>query len=503
MAAILAFLSVVAAWIVLYFDSFPALIRRWNNDDYSYCWIVVPLALYLAWQRRDMLPKILTPSLKSGYAALLAVAVFFFIGKAASVDALVFVSMWLSIVAVVLFVFGLKSMKALFFPLVVLAFFIPPPPFINRMLTFKLRLISSDLSVRIMQFIDIPVYREGNVIDLGMIKLHVVDACSGLRYVFPTILLGILMGYWFNKKPWQRFVVFAATIPTAIATNALRIAIVGYIARNISVETADNFFHEASGIIIYLLSISFLVMLSLVLNIFGSVEPVKRVESYSSLYRNDGSNSVIHVIIMAVFLAGIFMFNGSLLSARVIPKRMSFDNFPMKIGAYTGERQFFSDEILGSLGADDYFTGVYQNKTTGRNILVLASYYNFQEPQRAAHNPVSCLLGGGGWGLSSSKDLPPDPQDGRPFRVRRLLLEKPGSRLLALYWFQQRGRIITNEYLNKVYLALDSIQKHRTDGALIRIELLLKDGETVQHGQQVLDSFIGNFSVILDKYIPQ
>ena len=216
MAAILAFLSVVAAWIVLYFDSFPALIRRWNNDDYSYCWIVVPLALYLAWQRRDMLPKILTPSLKSGYAALLAVAVFFFIGKAASVDALVFVSMWLSIVAVVLFVFGLKSMKALFFPLVVLAFFIPPPPFINRMLTFKLRLISSDLSVRIMQFIDIPVYREGNVIDLGMIKLHVVDACSGLRYVFPTILLGILMGYWFNKKPWQRFVVFAATIPTAM-----------------------------------------------------------------------------------------------------------------------------------------------------------------------------------------------------------------------------------------------------------------------------------------------
>lgn len=502
MAAIFAFLSVVAAWIVLYFNSFSSLFKSWNNEDYSYCWIVVPLALYIAWQRRDMLPKILTPSVKSGYAVLLAVAFLFFIGKAGSVDTLVFVSMWLSIVAAVLFVFGLKSMKALFFPLIVLAFFIPPPPFINRILTFKLRLISSDLSVRIMQFIDIPVYREGNVIDLGIIKLHVVDACSGLRYVLPTILLGILIGYWFNKRPWQRFVIFAATIPTAIATNALRIVIVGYIARTISVETAHNFFHEASGIIIYLLSIALLVMLSFLLNIFDSREPIKRVES-SSLYINGRSNPAVHFIVMAVFFAGMFMFNESLVSARVIPERMSFNNFPLNIGQYSGERQYFNDQILESLGADDYFTAVYQNRNTGRDILVLVSYYNFQEPHRAAHNPVSCLLGGGGWGLSSSKDLPPDLKNGRRVRVRSLLLEKPGHRLLAVYWFQQRGRIITNEYLNKVYLALDSIQKNRTDGALIRIELLLKDGETVQHGQQVLNSFIGNFSIILDKYIPK
>ncbi|WP_291327882.1 VPLPA-CTERM-specific exosortase XrtD [Desulfovibrio sp. UCD-KL4C] len=502
MAAIFSFISVFAAWIVLYLNSFPSLLRRWNTDDYSYCWIVVPLALYIAWQRRDMLPKILTPSVKSGYVALLVVAVLFFIGKAGSVDALVFVSMWLSIVVIVLFVFGLKSMKAFFFPLAILAFFIPPPPFINRMLTFKLRLISSDLSVRIMQLIDIPVYREGNVIDLGMIKLHVVDACSGLRYVFPTILLGILIGYWFNKRPWQRFIIFVTTIPIAIITNALRIAIVGYIARNISVETAHNFFHEASGIIIYLLSISFLVLLSLILNLFGAKESIKRVESYSSLNRNNGSNSVVHVIVMAVFFAGMFMFNESLVSARVIPDRMSFNNFPLSIGSYAGERQYFDNKIIESLGADDYFTAVYRNKNSGRAILVLISYYNFQEPQRAAHNPISCLLGGDGWGLSSSKDLPADLKDGRAFRVRSLLLEKPGSRLLALYWFQQRGRIITNEYLNKVYLALDSIKKNRTDGALIRVELLLKDGETVQHGQQILNSFIGNFSIILNKYIP-
>lgn len=502
MTAVLSFILVLAAWTALYWDSFPPLLNRWNSDDYSYCWLVVPLALYTAWQRRDMLPKPSLPSVKSGYLVLLLVCGLFFLGKASAVDALVFASMWLCVLATVLFVHGWRSMKAFFFPLLILAFAIPPPPFINRMLTFKLRLISSDLSVRMMQFIDIPVYREGNVIDLGLIQLHVVDACSGLRYLFPTILLGIIMACWFNRHTWQRVIVVLATVPTAIATNALRIAIVGYIARNISVETAENFFHDASGFVIYLLSIIMLVGLSLLLNFLGG-KPEGKEQVTASNFGQAATNSPLHLIVMAVFLAGMFAGHLNLVSERVIPDRQSFGKFPMEFSRYEGTRDYFEDNIVKSLGADDYLSGVFKDKESGRNILALVSYYDYQEPQRAAHNPVSCLLGGGGWDLSSSTDLPPAPEDGRPFEVRRMILQRPGYRLLALYWFQQRGRIITNEYLNKAYLALDSIQKQRTDGALIRLELLLADGETIEDGQKILDRFIGDFSSILAPYVPE
>ncbi|WP_432736827.1 VPLPA-CTERM-specific exosortase XrtD [Maridesulfovibrio sp. FT414] len=502
MSAFLSFISVVAAWTVLYWDSFPPLLNRWNTEDYSYCWLVVPLAIYTAWQRKELLPADSHPAAKSGYFVLLMAGVFFFLGKASAVDALVFGSMWLCVLAVILFIYGWQSMKAFFFPLMVLAFAIPPPPFINNMLTFKLRLISSDLSVRIMQFIDIPVYREGNVIDLGMIQLHVVDACSGLRYVFPTVLLGILMAYWFNHRTWQRLVVVLATVPTAIATNALRIAIVGYIARNISVETAENFFHDASGILIYLLSVVMLVGLSMFLNIFGG-----KVAGGDMPRRTYGApaacNSPMHLVVMAVVLACMFFGYQSVLSGRVIPERTAFDSFPMSFSDYEGKREYFNDDIVKSLGADDYLSGVFMDKTSGRNILALISYYNYQEPQRAAHNPVSCLLGGGGWDLTTSVDLAPDPEAGRPFQVRRLILQRPGQRLLALYWFQQRGRTVTNEYLNKIYLALDSIQKQRTDGALVRLELVLDDGETVEDGQKILDRFISNFNSLLAPYVPE
>ncbi|WP_419779173.1 VPLPA-CTERM-specific exosortase XrtD [Maridesulfovibrio sp.] len=501
MAAILSFVSVIAAWVVLYWDSFSPLLRRWNTDDYSYCWLVVPLALYVAWQRRELLPKVITPSSRSAYGALLLAGMFYFLGKAAAIDAVVFVSMWLCVLALVLFIYGWRSMKAFFFPLLVLAFAVPPPPFINRTLTFKLRLVSSDISVRIMQFFDIPVFREGNVIDLGVIQLHVVDACSGLRYVFPTILLGILMGYWFNSRTWQRVLIALATVPTAIFANALRIAIVGYLARNVSVETAENFFHDASGIVIYLLSIVLLASCSLFLNIIGGRKEEQRAESRPGYY-GQPAGRVVHIFIMAAVLGLYFATNTLLLSGRVIPERPSFDNFPLTVGNYEGKREYYSDNILESLGSDDYFAGVFRDNDTGRDVLVLVTYYDYQEPQRAAHNPISCLLGGGGWSLSSSRDLSAEP-DGRPFRVRRLLLDKPGERLLAFYWFQQRGRVITDEYMNKFYLALDSITRRRTDGALVRVEMLLKEDETVEQGQKVLDNFIKNFSSELKPYIPE
>lgn len=73
MTAFFSSVLLVAAWTVLYWDSFPPLLRRWNNDDYSYCWLVIPLALYVAWQRRDLLPKVRVPSIKSGYLGLLLV----------------------------------------------------------------------------------------------------------------------------------------------------------------------------------------------------------------------------------------------------------------------------------------------------------------------------------------------------------------------------------------------------------------------------------------------
>jgi EpsI family protein len=83
-----------------------------------------------------------------------------------------------------------------------------------------------------------------------------------------------------------------------------------------------------------------------------------------------------------------------------------------------------------------------------------------------------------------------------------MVLEKDRQLLLSNYWFQQRGRIIMSEYANKWYMFWDSITKRRTDGALVRLEILLREGQDVQSAQSVMDSFMMEFMKILPDYVP-
>ena len=68
----------------------------------------------------------------------------------------------------------------------------PFPNFLHNKISVNLKLISSQLGVAMMQLYGMSAYREGNVIDLGFTQLQVVDACNGLRYLFPLIILGIV-----------------------------------------------------------------------------------------------------------------------------------------------------------------------------------------------------------------------------------------------------------------------------------------------------------------------
>ena len=113
-----------------------------------------------------------------------------------------------------------------------------------------------------MQWTGISVFREGNIIDLGVTQLQVVDACSGLRYVFPLLLMGFVFAYLFHKKWWEKIVIIIATIPISVLSNALRIAITGYLTLNVSQELADGFFHGFSGWLIFIISFLMLVVFS-------------------------------------------------------------------------------------------------------------------------------------------------------------------------------------------------------------------------------------------------
>ncbi len=106
----------------------------------------------------------------------------------------------------------------------------------------------------------IPVYLDGNIIDLGNYQLQVVEACSGLRYLYPLLSLSFLAAYIFNAPRWQRACCFLSAIPIAIAMNGFRIGLVGILVDRWGTAMAEGALHFFEGWIIFLVCGALLVL---------------------------------------------------------------------------------------------------------------------------------------------------------------------------------------------------------------------------------------------------
>ena len=218
-AALLACLAVLVA-LVAFSGPLLELVNRWiKQEEYSHGFLIPVIVAWLLWTRRDALIASIGRPSWTGPALILLAAVMHIVGK---LSALYFLSQFAFIIVlfgIALGLGGYSLLKVTFIPIIFLLFAIPLPYFIDAMLSFQLQLISSQLGTFFIRLFQIPVYLEGNVIDLGVYKLQVVEACSGLRYLYPLLSLGFLAAYLFQAPLWQRAVVFLSTIPITIVNE--------------------------------------------------------------------------------------------------------------------------------------------------------------------------------------------------------------------------------------------------------------------------------------------
>jgi EpsI family protein len=151
--------------------------------------------------------------------------------------------------------------------------------------------------------------------------------------------------------------------------------------------------------------------------------------------------------------------------AEAIPTRASFVDFPMVLGSWFGERKGMDAEVMKVLKLNDYLIADYRGPAP-RAVNLYVAWYDSQRAGRSVHSPRTCLPGGG-WQIVEfdQVEVPGVVAAGQPLRVNRVVMGMGTSRQLVYYWFQQRGRIITNEYLAKWYLFWDSLTNNRSDGA--------------------------------------
>jgi exosortase len=224
----------------------------WSLDgNYSHGWLVVPLALYLAWERRDRLSALpLAPS-RWGLTLIAAALALLAAGTIAAETFSTRISLVLMIVGVIWFVAGARHVRTLWFPLAFLLLMIPIPMIIFNRVAFPLQLVASEFGGRALALVDIPFFREGNLIELEQTSLNVAEACSGIRSLVSLFTLSIIYGYFTTSSVGTRVVLALSTIPIAIVTNGLRVASTGIAVHYFGSEAAEGVFHESAGMAVF------------------------------------------------------------------------------------------------------------------------------------------------------------------------------------------------------------------------------------------------------------
>lgn len=250
-----------ASFALMYRNVITKLVADWANDDnYSHGFLIVPIALYLAWERRHRFLATANQPAVSGLIVVIGGVLVLLTGILGSELFLTRISIVGTLTGTVLFLFGWQRFRVLVFPLAFLLLMIPLPAIIFNQIAFPLQLLASQAGELTLRTVEIPVLREGNVLILANTKLEVAEACSGIRSLVSLLTLGIVFGYFTDPRGWVRTIIALSTIPVAILANGGRVAGTGIAAHKFGAAAAEGFFHEFSGMAVFI--VAFLMMMA-------------------------------------------------------------------------------------------------------------------------------------------------------------------------------------------------------------------------------------------------
>jgi exosortase D (VPLPA-CTERM-specific) len=251
----LAWLAVaVLSTLPLFWFGLAGLASEWSRPEFSHGPVIPVLSFYMFLREMKAVPPVATPVtdrwpgvILIGIGLMLAV-----MGNLVRIDDIVFYALIIWVGGLILTGFGYKR-GIVFWPSVLhLVFMLPLPQFIYWKINTALQLVSSEIGVWFVRLAGVPVFLDGNVIDLGIYKLLVAEACSGLRYLFPIMSFSYVFAVLYKGPLWHKLVLLLAAVPIAVLMNSFRIGMIGVLVDRYGIGQAEGFLHFFEGWIIFI-----------------------------------------------------------------------------------------------------------------------------------------------------------------------------------------------------------------------------------------------------------
>jgi exosortase D (VPLPA-CTERM-specific) len=496
---------------VLFKEGILHAVKKWDSPEYSHAYLIPFISLFIVWQKNNEIIKDKFNGSWLGVAILVLGLFFWFLGEVSTLYVIIKYSLLVVLFGLVLSLSGTNRLHYFLVPMFLLFFTVPLPNFIYNNLSAYLQLVSSSIGVEFIRLFGISVFLEGNVIDLGNYKLQVVEACNGLRYLFPLVTLGVITAYFYKDSFWKKCVVVISTLPITILMNSIRIGVIGVLVEYWGIAMAEGFLHDFEGWVIFMACFAILLIEMWLLtkitsgrslrDVLSIDMPAKIVMSnFSVNERHIPKPLYVSILILLIVLVAQFVLPER---QEEVPARQQFTDFPSEIAEWQSTRKSMEAKFINALKFEDYLLANYASKNGALELYI--AYYDTQRKGEAAHSPRSCLPGAG-WKITDRNNVGVNYKDSdddeAQMMVSRMLVEQGDNKFLMYYWFKQRDRHVTNEYLVKWYLFWDGMTRNRTDGALIRIMYPISQQQDVQTADRIVQSFLQETLPILPEFIP-
>lgn len=255
--------------VVLYYPVFRTLYDyRWDKVDYSHAYFILPISLWLVWRKRHILQEQLKHKLPgynlSAFFILLIGILCYVFGR--NQDYLLFstISLIPLLWGLTGFLYGKSVLKVLAFPILYLLLMVPPPFAILDSITLPMRYGISSVTESFLQLLNYPISRNGLLLRMGYNDIFMGAACSGFRSLITMISLVLVYVYITKGSKWKKFLLISFITPAALFGNFIRVVTLCLITFYFGEEAGQGFFHNFSGIVIFIITISGLLIVEFV-----------------------------------------------------------------------------------------------------------------------------------------------------------------------------------------------------------------------------------------------
>ena len=458
--------SLLLALVFAHRAALAGMVEQWNvSPMYSYGFTVPLVSLFLLWSQRERFNRLTpAPARFAGGAVICVGLAMLTAGAAAGVQVVQQLAFLVSLVGVVLAVFGTAYLRTSWAAIAYLLLMIPLWDAFTEPLHWPFQERSAVIGAWILQNVGIPAHREGTFLTLPNVQLEVARACSGVNYLVAVIALGLPLAYLYLASTWRRLVLLGFAIGVAALSNGLRVALIGLLAYWEIGSPLHGPFHVLHGL--FVAGVGYVALFA-GLKLLSTREPdVERAVADDT--RPANITRVPRLEVLAIL--AVFVLAGSGVLARepkTVPLAGGTLRLPIEMGEWTAEIGRWPSPVSALWpGADsedhrryrhesgataDVFVGYFAKQTQDRE---LASFRNAGLHRRA--RPVRLGTTGADGFVAN--------------------LSESSDGVDTLFWYDMDAAIQTNQYQTKLLTTWNAIIKGRTNGAVVAITMPRQNG---------------------------